>query len=625
MFDIMYSRYILTIAALIVVLMMDIIYFSKANKNNKLKHKIYSYFILINTLVLVLEIVIMVLFGFNVSFKICIIVLKARDLVLMSYFVIVFLYYYTAVNNIEYKGLFELLRKEKILRPHYVFTAIAIIAHAFLPYTEVDKNTFSCAFGGPAFFLTIGYCVITTLEIIYVIVFKNRNGIKYSEKLSLIWLFSLMMIILIFQIVFDEVAIMGLISSVYSLILYFIFENPDLEVVEEIDSLTKESEQANSAKLDLLSNVSKEMISPMNSIVILSESILNSNNNDVNKLRDDIKQIEISSRNFLEIINNTLDVTNLENEKEVLYEKEYSLLSILTSLLNIVQEKAASKNIKIVLNIDNTIPSNLIGDSNKIYQILLNIISNSVKFTEVGKITLSLAKEMQNSKVILKFKISDTGIGIKKEDYGKIFEKYARLDEVVARGIEGSGLGLSITKKYVDLLGGNISFESIYAAGTTFYVDIPQQIANMDATLGDLKPAEINNNAQNSMIDCSGYKVLIVEDDLEDLEVTKRFFEKYNFQVETCNSGSECVYRYKEGNHYDLMLIDQKMPEMSGIEVMKIIRQLKDYKTPPLVALTANAFANSKEMYIKEGFDDYLAKPIDFMELNNIINKYFRK
>ena len=147
----------------------------------------------------------------------------------------------------------------------------------------------------------------------------------------------------------------------------------------------------------------------------------------------------------------------------------------------------------------------------------------------------------------------------------------------------------------------------------------------MDATLGELKPAEINNNLQNGIIDCSNYKVLIVEDDAPDLKVTKRFFQKYNFQIETCNSGNECVYRYKEGNHYDLILIDQKMPEMSGIEVMKIIRQLKDYKTPPLGAFTANAFSNSKDIYIKEGFDDYLAKPIDFIELNNLVNKYFKK
>ena len=624
MINIMYSRYVLTIGAFIVVLMMDIIYFSKAKKNDILKHKLYSYFIIANTLVLLVELIIMILFGSDISFKICSFVLKIRDVILMSYFCIVFFYYHVSINNINYDSFLTFLKTEKILRPNFIFTLVVFIIHIFLPYTEVTKETFSATYSGPAFYLTIGYCVIITLEIIFVSVLRNRHGIKYSEKLSLIWLFVLMMVILIGQVLLDEVVIMGLISSVYILVLYFIFENPDLEVIEEIDTLTKEVEQANNSKIDLLSNISKEMISPMNSIVILSESILNKNY-DTNKVREDIKQIELSSRNFLEIVNNTLDVSNIDNDKETLYEKEYSLINILNSLINIVEEKTATKNISLVLNIDKSIPSNLIGDFNKLYQVLLNIISNSIKYTEVGKITVNLSKEMQNNGIILKFKISDTGIGIKEEDYNKLFVKYSRLDEAVSRGIEGTGLGLSIVKKYVDLLGGKISFDSTYAVGTNFYIDIPQKIANMNETLGDYKAPVKSDEKHANILDCSNYKILIVEDDTINLEVTKRLLERYRFNIETCTSGKECIYKYKEGNQYDMMFIDHIMPEMSGIEIMQVIKQLKEYKTPILVALTANAFADSKEMYLREGFDDYLSKPVDLMELDELINKYFNK
>ena len=306
-------------------------------------------------------------------------------------------------------------------------------------------------------------------------------------------------------------------------------------------------------------------------------------------------------------------------------EKEYSLETLLTSLINIIQEKIVSKNIKLILNIDKTIPRNLIGDYNKVYQILLNIVTNSIKYTEVGRISITLNKEIQNSKIILKFIISDTGFGIKKEDYDKVFQKHTRLDDVVSRGIEGTGLGLSLTKKYVELLGGKIWFESVYAAGTDFYIDIPQQIANMDYTIGELKAPKENNLKQENLIDCSQYRILLVEDDKLNLEVTKRLFERYNFVIDTCTNGKDCIFKYKEGEQYNMILIDHKMPEMSGIEVMQVIRQLKDYKTPILVALTANAFSDSREMYIKDGFDDYLAKPVDINELDVLVNKYFNK
>ena len=229
MFNVMYSRYILTISALIIILMMDVLYFSKPKINNKSKHKMYSYLIITNTIILSVEIVIMFFFGLDLPFNTCIWALKARDLFLMLYFVTILFYYYTAVNDLQYKNLIGFLKNEKIVHPHLVFTLIVIIVHIFLPYTPVTKETYNAAFGGPAFYLTIMYCVITTLETIYIVIFKSKNKINYSERLSLIILFSLMMVILIFQTLFYDIAVMGLVSSVYVLLLYFIFENPDLE------------------------------------------------------------------------------------------------------------------------------------------------------------------------------------------------------------------------------------------------------------------------------------------------------------------------------------------------------------------------------------------------------------
>ena len=624
MFEPMYSRYIFVISALIVVTMMDVLYYSKPKTNKKLKHRMYSYLIMINTLVLIAEILIMIAFWINMDSTTCIILFRLRDIVLICYFIFILFYYYTAVNNIEYNSLKEFIINEKLIRPHLIFTAIVIIIHIFLPYNKMTKETFSYAYSGLAFYLIIIYCILTTFETLYLTVFKNKNGIKFNDKLSLIWLFFLMIVLLVLQVIFSGANIMALISSIYILGLYFIFENPDLELVEEIDTLTTDIEKASQSKIDFLSNMSKEMILPMNNIIILSEDILTTSNISDKKILDDFKQIEISSKNFLEIVDNTLNISTIESDKETLNEKNYSLSELLNHITSIAKEKMLGKNIELITNIDNSIPNNLNGDYDKLYQVLINIISNSIKYTEIGKITITLTQEIKSSKIILRFKISDTGYGIKKEDYNKIFQKYSRLEEAVSNEIEGTGLGLAIVKQYVDLMEGKIWFDSVYGAGTNFYLEIPQNITNMANTLNDFKLSEIEEE-KLSILDCSKYKILIVEDDNLNLRVNKRLFERYKFNIETCSSGKDCIYKYKNGEKYDMIFIDHEMPEMTGIEVMKIIRKLKDYEAPPLVALTANSFADSKEMYIKEGFDEYISKPIDVIELNSLVNKYFKK
>lgn len=631
MFNIMYSRYVLTIGALVVIAMVDVLYFSKPKISTKAQHKAYAVLIIANTCILIFEHLIMFAFGLDLPFNVCCIVLQLRDLSMIAYFSFILFYYYAAVNESQYSNLWTMLREEiftgnkKKLLPHFIFTIIFVVVHFFLPYTHVTKETYSLAFGGPAFYATIAYCVITTLETIIIILFVSKKKIDFSEKASLVWLFSLMLVILFCQPVFTDIAIMGIVSAIYVLGLYFILENPDLEMVETIDSLTKEIDNANRTKFDFLSNVSKEMVSPISTITTISGNILNEDS-DSAKLHDNIQQIEAASKNFLEIMNNTLDISNVEGENGALTESNYSLISILNNLVGTIREKLTSEKVKVILKVDNSIPNNLYGDSAKISQILNNVVSNAIKYTEVGKVNISVTQEVKNSKTILKFTVIDTGFGIKEEDYDKVFQKNIRLEEAVSSGAEGTGVGLTIAKNYVDLLEGKIWFDSIYGAGTTFYIEIPQKVVDAETTIGSVKEAEIAYAAEgNKKIDCSNYRILIVEDDHLNLEVTKRLFERYGFKIDTCQNGRECVFKYKKGEKYDMILLDHIMPEMSGIEAMQIIKKLQDYQTPPLVALTANTFTGSRDMYLEEGFDDYLAKPIDVVELDTLIHKFFGK
>ena len=627
MLNIMYSRYILTTAAFVIILLIDILYFTKPKTSNKTKHKMYAFLISANTAILVLELAIMFVFGLGLPFGICAIVLHLRDLSMVIFFSCLLYYYYSAVSEVPFYNLSSVFKapEYKVLRPHLIFTTIFIIVQCFLPYNVVDKNTFNVAWGGIAFYATILYCVITTLETIFMVIIVVKKKINYSERASLIWLFSIMMVILICQPLFSGVAIMGICSAIYVLGLYFLLENPDLEMVEIIEGLTAEVEQANQAKSDFLSNVSKKMISPASAISELSEKILESeewNNDDV---KENLTEIKHLSKEFLEVLDNAVDVSNAENDQNVLNENEYSLSALLSDLIASTKEKIAGKRVELILHIDTSTPNNLYGDATKIYQILSNILTNSAKYTDLGKISLSLTKEIKNDRITLKFKISDTGFGIKESDYDKVFQKYSRLDDAVSRDIDGTGLGLAVAKEYVDLLGGDIRFESIYQAGTTFYVELTQQVLNMDFTLDnfDLNPDTSFN--EDELLDCSNYRILIVESDKVNLEVTKRLFNRYKFNIETSTKGKECIYNYKKGEHYDMILVDHRMPEMSGTDVVRIIRKLKDYQAPPVVVIKANSFNNSKEMYLNEGFDDYLTSPIDAIELNNLVNKYFKK
>lgn len=403
--------------------------------------------------------------------------------------------------------------------------------------------------------------------------------------------------------------------------LYFNIENPDLKIIKQLEMLKDDIERSNRAKSDFLSNMSHEIRSPMNAIVGFSETLLNSPHFDEESARTDIKHIASAGSNMLDIVNNILDISKIESGKETLEMKRYSLSSVVMELSSIIEARIGDKPIKLIIDVDKNIPSKLYGDSTKLFQVLLNILTNSVKYTEVGKIKLAITGVRDDDYEKLSFKISDTGYGIKKEDYTKLFEKFSRLETATSNEIEGTGLGLVITKKYVDLMGGKIWFESEYEVGTNFFVEISQKIIN-DKAIGEITEP-IKSDKEIDKIDCSSYTILIVDDNKLNIKVASRLLNAYKFNIITASSGKECIYKVKEGTYFDMIFLDHMMPEMDGIETLHILRKLEGYDIPPIVALTANAITGMKEMYLKEGFDEYLSKPINISELDKLINKYF--
>ena len=399
-------------------------------------------------------------------------------------------------------------------------------------------------------------------------------------------------------------------------LLYFMFENPDLYMISELDKTRRKAENSNNVKTDFLANMSHEIRTPINAILGFSEGVINLNNYDWNQTKSDVSHIDSAAKNLLEIINNILDISRIESGEDKLDITDYSTEKMLLELKDVALSKMLNDEVEFILDVDPNLPSMLKGDCEKVSRVLLNIVNNSIKYTEVGKIIVSLRYQLTNGNIVLQFKISDTGTGFNEEEKGRLF---SRLDNT-GHGNE-NGLGLIIAKNLVLYMNGNINYETSYGAGTTFFVEIPQEIA--DATpVGDLSNKSLNK--EKKYLNCTGLNILVVDDNKLNLKVAEKLLAPYRFNVTSLTSGKECIDYIKKDYRYDLILLDYMMPDMDGIEVLHILKKLEGFKIPPIVVLTANAVSGMKEIYFKEGFDDYVPKPIDTSDLDRVINKFLK-
>lgn len=616
----MLSGLMLTIGSLLFIILLFIVYFSK-QRFLSIRNKIYRYMLVIEIVLIVSEIIAS-LMAYYVDIEILnLSIYRIHWFTGIIWFSLLYYYSLVFLDNLQANNLIEIMFMNKRTK---IITAIFIasgLLYFFVPFERIDGLNVSYIPGAASYFV-LAFCAFVVLMISFYTLKKAKQA-PLRKKVS-IWLMIIeLLIIFILQLAFPNIGFSPIGAAVQMFFLYFNIENPDLKIISELETVKNEIEKSNKAKSDFLSNMSHEIRSPMNAIVGLSESLLNDPNFDLESAKADIKHISSAGNNLLDIINNILDISKIESGKETLDLREYSLGSILMELSSIIEARIADRPIKLIMEVDKNIPSKLNGDSTKLFQVLLNILTNAVKYTEVGKIKLMVMGDVKDDFVTLHFKISDTGYGIKKEDYDKLFEKFSRLDTATQNEIEGTGLGLVITKKYVDLMGGKIWFESEYEVGTTFFVDVTQKIIN-SKKLGSISEPQ-GDDKEISYTNCTGKKALIVDDNKLNIKVATRLLGPYNFDVDTVSSGKDCIYKIKEGTNYDIIFLDHMMPEMDGIEVLHVLRKLDGYNIPPVVALTANAITGMKEMYLKEGFDEYLSKPINVSELNKLIKKYFGK
>lgn len=400
------------------------------------------------------------------------------------------------------------------------------------------------------------------------------------------------------------------------------------EVVSMLTTHIKQAESTSKAKSDFLSKMSHEMRTPMNGILGMSEIIIN-NGDASEKILIHAKAIKQSGNHLLSLINEILDISKVESGKLVIAKKSYLFHSVVNDVVSIIKARNCNPDLKFHVYTQKDIPNVLIGDEVRMRQILLNVLSNALKYTKRGYFSLDIRGEfIDDDSVILTMKIKDTGIGIKPEGLSILFDEFIRLSNWTNNDIEGTGLGLPITRNLLELMGGKIDVESEYGKGSVFTIILPQKLQDTRIPLHSMdsdgsSPDEIPDYRFEDEFTAPDAHILVVDDVEINLMVAKGLLEPYGAKVDLLASGEEAIGAVA-ANNYDLVLMDQMMPGMDGIETVSIIRKMdgEKYSSLPIVASTANAIVGAKEMFLENGFNDFISKPIDVEVLNNVLFKH---
>ncbi len=457
----------------------------------------------------------------------------------------------------------------------------------------------------------------------FVLIILNLKNLFNKKNIPIYLTIVFLIISTIIQSYDPSILIASVVGTFICYTMYFTIENPDLKMLREMELAKNTAEKANRAKSDFLSSMSHEIRTPLNAIVGLSEDIASYKNQVPKEVIEDTEDIQNASQTLLEIVGNILDINKIESEKMEITEVPYNFVEEITRMARVTITRIGNKPIDFKMSFAPDIPFELLGDKSHIKEIINNLLTNAIKYTEKGTITLNTKCINQNNKCILIISVQDTGRGIKAENINKLFTKFERLDIERNTTTEGTGLGLAITKVLVDMMGGHINVQSQFGEGSIFVVQIPQKISKMAGPKDEEKKIEqIEPKERFEEKQYNNKKVLVVDDNKLNIKVAKKHLESLGLIVDDSDSGKQCLDKINQGEKYDLILMDIMMPEMNGKTTLARLQEIPEFNTP-VIALTADAVSGAKEKYMAEGFIDYISKPFTKDQIKEKLDKIF--
>ncbi len=591
----------LNLSACFYTILIAFCFFCKKKVNND-ETKIYGHLIVVSFFELVVGFLSSLIISLNLSEDIIIISTRLYFIAMLSwiyFFARYVIYVDKSINNYKGKSYLD------ILLSVFFFISSFVLLVSELNVSLVNGFVYTSGVSMSILGISV------TIMIIICFLLGIRNFSSSDKRFIPLWIFIILgSLIFYIQMIYPELFLIVPFEAFITFIMYFTIENPDVKMIQELQVAREQADKANRAKTDFLSSMSHEIRTPLNAIVGFSDCIMDAES--LGEAKENAKDIVNASQTLLEIVNGILDISKIEAGKIEIVNSTYNARETFEELAKLITPKMNEKSLDFTYYIAPDIPDNLYGDHANLKKVITNLLSNASKYTEKGFVRYEV--NCVNTKDVSKLIISveDSGRGIKKENIDKMFTKFQRLDEDRNTTIEGTGLGLAITKQLVELMGGKIIVHTIYGEGSKFTVVVNQRIDKSVA-----KQAK----KYKTTLDLHGIRILLVDDTSLNLKVATKLLQRFNADnVITCNSGFACLEKIQRGEQYDLILLDDMMPKMSGVETLKKLKEIPGFNVPT-IALTANAITGMREKYLADGFDDYLAKPIDKEQLVQVVNQ----